>query len=486
MKKRILSIVFVLCILSAFMLSMNMGSFVASAVVPLSISFEITRPTVAGVFSVMGIRTDGSVWVQESSALNSPSPTPIQIGNFTDAIEVRGTSAISAPGVESFHILRANGDLYRSVSMNHIPAPRTLERVATNAIGFAIYNLMTPPVVIDSANNLRVEGNIIMDNVADITANETHLFALRTDGSVWLFEVDTNFNDRFQLIQPRNILSNIVQIDSARLLYALDINGLLLSYDPRSGTQTQVDTDVASFSSGGFGVLVRKTNGNLYRRDTMLDVPADIAYFASAFGNMQVNEFATLLRPDGSVWTIDWWGTSGVSNEPLMTNIKMPATRPGGSIIPTEMPATPEPPPIERPIQTALPSSHSVRIDGQPVAFRAFNIEGSNYFMLRDVAFALNGTARQFEVDWDGILNAIILTTSSPYTAVGGEMATGGDVATEALPSTSSIIINDRFVNLRAYNIGGNNFFMLRDLGTALGFGVDWDAATSTVLISTN
>ena len=37
-----------------------------------------------------------------------------------------------------------------------------------------------------------------------------------------------------------------------------------------------------------------------------------------------------------------------------------------------------------------------------------------------------------------------------------------------------------------AYNIGGNNYFKLRDLGQALGFNVTWDDATRTVSILTD
>ena len=35
-----------------------------------------------------------------------------------------------------------------------------------------------------------------------------------------------------------------------------------------------------------------------------------------------------------------------------------------------------------------------------------------------------------------------------------------------------------------AFNIGGNNYFMLRDLGEALGFEVDYDAATRTMIMN--
>ncbi|MCL2225827.1 MAG: copper amine oxidase N-terminal domain-containing protein [Defluviitaleaceae bacterium] len=134
---------------------------------------------------------------------------------------------------------------------------------------------------------------------------------------------------------------------------------------------------------------------------------------------------------------------------------------------------------------TAVPSSHPVFVDNEPVPFRAFNIGGSNFFMLRDIAYTLNGTSSQFDVTWDGERGAINLLTGQSYTVLGGEMASGDGVAATATPSAAAVYSNGVPVNLRAYNIGGNNFFMLRDLGEALGFEVLWDETLRAVIIVT-
>ena len=135
---------------------------------------------------------------------------------------------------------------------------------------------------------------------------------------------------------------------------------------------------------------------------------------------------------------------------------------------------------------TAAPSAHNVRLDGAPTPFAAFTIDGSNFFMLRDIAYALNGTPAQFEVSWDGAANAINLLPGQAYTPVGGEMGPAAGGATDAVPSAAAVLVNGSPVSLRAYTIGGNNFFMLRDLGEALGFEVGWDAGTATILITTH
>ena len=47
---------------------------------------------------------------------------------------------------------------------------------------------------------------------------------------------------------------------------------------------------------------------------------------------------------------------------------------------------------------TATPTTSTVMVNGQAVAFEAYNIAGNNYFKLRDLAKVLSGTTKQFEV----------------------------------------------------------------------------------------
>jgi hypothetical protein len=143
-------------------------------------------------------------------------------------------------------------------------------------------------------------------------------------------------------------------------------------------------------------------------------------------------------------------------------------------------------PPSTTPAFTAKPTSSTVLVNGKNVAFDAYNISGNNYFKLRDLAYILSGTGKQFEVSWDGENNAIILTSGKPYTTVGGEMT--GKGAGDKTPSltNSKIILDGKEVQFTAYNIEGNNYFKLRDIGAAFDFGVDWDGANNTIVIDTS
>lgn len=53
-----------------------------------------------------------------------------------------------------------------------------------------------------------------------------------------------------------------------------------------------------------------------------------------------------------------------------------------------------------------------------------------------------------------------------------------------ATPSSQTFYLDDQRIELTAYEIGGNNYIKLRDVGRAVNFGVDYDAAANAVLIS--
>ncbi len=52
-----------------------------------------------------------------------------------------------------------------------------------------------------------------------------------------------------------------------------------------------------------------------------------------------------------------------------------------------------------------------------------------------------------------------------------------------AKPSNQEVMINGVKTELIPYNIGGYNFFKLKDLGASINFGVDYDETTRTVMI---
>lgn len=134
----------------------------------------------------------------------------------------------------------------------------------------------------------------------------------------------------------------------------------------------------------------------------------------------------------------------------------------------------------------AVPSNVVLKIDGAAVKPEAYNINGSNYFKLRDLAMVLNGSSKQFEVAWDGTRNAISIYPQKPYSVAGGEMTKSGAVNNlNATAANAALYVNGSQASFEAYQINGSNYYKLRDIGKALNFGISWDESTNTITIDT-
>lgn len=135
---------------------------------------------------------------------------------------------------------------------------------------------------------------------------------------------------------------------------------------------------------------------------------------------------------------------------------------------------------------TAVPSSTKLVVDGKSVATTAYNIGGSNYIKLRDLAAMVNGTSKNFNVTWDGAKNAVDLLSGQAYVPTGGEMTVSGGGNKAAVRPEAKIFVDGQEVSLTAYNIDGSNYFKLRDVMQLFDIFVGWDGATSTATISTS
>jgi len=134
----------------------------------------------------------------------------------------------------------------------------------------------------------------------------------------------------------------------------------------------------------------------------------------------------------------------------------------------------------------AKSTNSMILVNEKKVEFEAYNINGNNYFKLRDLAKALSGTEKQFDVKYDNDLKQIQLVGGKAYDPVGGELAKGDGNPKEAKLSDQRVIRAGTIVNFEAYNINGNNYFKLRDISKHFNFGVIYDDATKTVGIDTS
>lgn len=142
---------------------------------------------------------------------------------------------------------------------------------------------------------------------------------------------------------------------------------------------------------------------------------------------------------------------------------------------------------------SVTPTTSKMFVDGQEVSLGAYLIDDTTYVRLRDIAYLLSGTPAQFDIAWHGETGQIELLPGQGYTPTGVEL--GALPPATAFPSASILTrmyepfsSNWDFTSAEflptAYNIGGSNFYRLRDIAHIADFTVRWDEATKSVHIT--
>jgi len=130
-------------------------------------------------------------------------------------------------------------------------------------------------------------------------------------------------------------------------------------------------------------------------------------------------------------------------------------------------------------------SDSVVIIDGEQVWSTGFKIQNNNYFRLRDLASSLSGTDSQFNISLDNHLNAIELLPGTTYVPDGAPRAPyyNPNKTYKAMPAASKILINGEIHAIQAYNIGGSNYFQLRDLAGLLKLDVSFNPEKNQIIV---
>lgn len=150
----------------------------------------------------------------------------------------------------------------------------------------------------------------------------------------------------------------------------------------------------------------------------------------------------------------------------------------------------PEEKPLDKPIvpadkKTAYAGRTNLKIDGKAVEMDVYIIDDYSYFKLRDIAYAITGTDKQFDTVWIEEKQAIHLQTGIPYTINGTESAATGGTDAVATPSTANLFVDGKAQDAAAYTIHDYTYYKLRDIAKLVDFGVTWDEETFTIGIDT-
>ncbi len=132
-------------------------------------------------------------------------------------------------------------------------------------------------------------------------------------------------------------------------------------------------------------------------------------------------------------------------------------------------------------------SKQNMTLDGKALDnLEAYLIDGHNYFKLRDIAKLADGTNSKFAVNWNADKKMISLVKGQAYVAAGTELTGGDGLDKTGVKSTFPVEVDGIKVELDAYNINGQTYYQIRDLGEALDFVVDWDNTAKTVVLKMN
>ena len=126
-------------------------------------------------------------------------------------------------------------------------------------------------------------------------------------------------------------------------------------------------------------------------------------------------------------------------------------------------------------------TTQKVRLDDKDVVIYGYNIDGENYFKLRDVAAVLKDSKVKFGVEYkDGL---VTLTKGADYKVLDTDQKEV-KAESEAMLTNDKVKVGETDLTAKAFKIDGNNYYRVRDLGKALDFGVDYDKEANTVLLS--
>ncbi len=134
---------------------------------------------------------------------------------------------------------------------------------------------------------------------------------------------------------------------------------------------------------------------------------------------------------------------------------------------------------------TVVPSTSAIYLNGNRVYPEGYNINDSNYFKLRDLAYLLKNTPNSFSVDWNSYTETIILKSKTPYLPNNSEMQRNDTGERVAMLTGANVSLDGKTLDITAYVINGNNYFKLREIMELFEVNLEWVTASNSIYLTT-
>ena len=132
-----------------------------------------------------------------------------------------------------------------------------------------------------------------------------------------------------------------------------------------------------------------------------------------------------------------------------------------------------------------VPVTSRISVDGRSRMIGGFNINNNIYYKLRDMAYLLNGTNKQFDVVYDIGKSAIVMQPGKSYLGQKSEEDVSNIKDIKLEERQVSLYLQDKYHQILGYMINGNTYVKIRNIVELLEVEIEWSNETKEIKLIT-